>query len=59
MSEQRLPEFRQPDPNAAPRPDDDFDFAGEHDETSFADNVPGGPERAVEPESPRGHAGMD
>jgi hypothetical protein len=40
-------------------PDDDVDFAGEHDETSYADNVPGGPERAAEEETPRGHAGMD
>lgn len=40
-------------------PDDDVDFAGEHDETTYADNVPGGLERADEEESPSGHAGMD
>jgi hypothetical protein len=40
-------------------PDDNDDFAAEHDDTSFADNVRGGPERALEPESPRGRAGMD
>ncbi|HLL66834.1 MAG TPA: hypothetical protein VK453_14025 [Micromonosporaceae bacterium] len=46
-------------PSLPALPDDDVDFAGEHDETTFADNVPGGPERAAEEESPSGHAGMD
>lgn len=35
------------------------DLAAEHDQTSFADEVGGGPEHADEPESPTGHAGMD
>ena len=37
----------------------DVDFASEHDETSFADEDEGGLEKAEEPESPEGHAGMD
>jgi hypothetical protein len=32
--------------------DDDYDFADEHDDTSLADQVRGGPEHAEEPESP-------
>jgi hypothetical protein len=39
--------------------DTDADFAGEHDDTTFADEEPGGPERAEEPESPRGRDGQD
>lgn len=39
--------------------DADADFAAEHDETSFADEAEGGLEKAKEPESPEGHAGMD
>lgn len=35
------------------------DFAEEHTSATFADEIPGGPERAPEPESPRGLAGMD
>lgn len=38
-------------------PDDDF--AAEHSDTTLADQVPGGPERAEEPESPDNRAGMD
>ena len=38
---------------------DDGDFAEEHRDTTFADEVPGGPEHAEEPESPEGRAGMD
>jgi hypothetical protein len=43
-------------------PDDepsDADFAEEHRDSTFADESEGGPERAREPESPRGLAGMD
>jgi len=51
--------FRDPE-RGEPLPDeDDGDFAAEHDDTSYADNSPGGLERAREPESPHGHAGMD
>jgi hypothetical protein len=35
------------------------DFADEHTDTTFADHVPGGQERAEEPESPDGRAGME
>jgi len=35
------------------------DFADEHSSPTFADQKEGGPERAPEPESPEGHAGMD
>jgi hypothetical protein len=35
------------------------DFADEHDSTSFAAQLEGGPEEAAEPESPRGLSGMD
>jgi len=38
---------------------DDADFAGEHDDSTLADQLEGGPEHAGEPESPRGRAGMD
>lgn len=37
----------------------DDDFAGEHDTTTVADQLDGGPEEAEEPESPEGRAGMD
>ncbi|MDG6107130.1 hypothetical protein Daura_32340 [Dactylosporangium aurantiacum] len=37
----------------------DADFADEHSDTTFADQVPGGQEGAEEPESPDGRAGMD
>jgi hypothetical protein len=37
----------------------DDDFADEHSSPTFADQMEGGPERAPEPESPEGHAGMD
>jgi hypothetical protein len=37
----------------------DADFADEHTDTTFADQVPGGPERSEEPESPDGRAGME
>lgn len=50
--------FREPDPTA-PRPDDGADFADEHSDTSFADEMSGGPESARDPDSPTGHAGMD
>lgn len=35
------------------------DFAEEHSRPTFADEQRGGPERAVEAESPRGLSGMD
>ncbi len=35
------------------------DFAAEHDSPTYADDLDGGPERAAEPESPRGLAGME
>ncbi|WP_432824629.1 hypothetical protein [Dactylosporangium sp. CA-092794] len=38
---------------------DDADFAAEHEDSTFADETRGGPERSEEPESPRGRAGMD
>jgi hypothetical protein len=40
-------------------PDPDVDFASEHDSTSYASELSGGPEGAREAESPRGRAGMD
>lgn len=40
-------------------PDPDVDFANEHESTSFANDLSGGPEGAGEAESPRGHSGMD
>jgi len=43
-----------------PEPDDDqADFADEHDDTTFADEVPDGPEHARDSDSPRGRGGMD
>lgn len=40
-------------------PDAESDFADEHDSTSYASELSGGPEGAREAESPRQHAGMD
>ena len=40
-------------------PEPEADFAEEHDSTSYAGDLSGGPEGAREAESPRGHAGMD
>jgi hypothetical protein len=40
-------------------PEGDVDFAAEHDSTSYAGDLSGGPEGAREAESPHGHAGMD
>ena len=53
------PLYREPDANRMNRPDEDPDFAAEHDSATFADDMPGGPERARDPDSPRGQAGMD
>ncbi len=39
--------------------DEQGDFAEEHDDESFADNVPDGPERARESDQPKGLAGLD
>ncbi|GAA3281564.1 hypothetical protein Dvina_32690 [Dactylosporangium vinaceum] len=50
----------QPNERLEALPDDDFDdFAAEHEDTTLADQVEGGPEGSSEPESPRGRAGMD
>ena len=38
-------------------PDEDADFAEEHDDTTVADEMPGGPEGVAEPESPTGRGG--
>jgi hypothetical protein len=38
---------------------DDADFAGEHDDTSLAEQQEGGPEGVDEPDSPRTRQGMD
>jgi hypothetical protein len=35
------------------------DFATEHEDSTLAGDLGGGPEGAGEPESPRGRAGMD
>jgi hypothetical protein len=40
-------------------PDEDADFVDEHSSPTHADQVPGGPERLPEPESPSGYTGMD
>lgn len=43
-------------------PDDEpdgADFAEEHQDSTLAGEVAGGPEHAPEPESPDGRAGMD
>lgn len=37
--------------------DEDADFADEHDDTTFSDELAGGPEGAKEPESPTGTGG--
>ena len=39
--------------------DDTGDFAAEHDEPTFAEELPGGPEGAREDASPSGLAGAD
>lgn len=40
-------------------PEPEPDFANEHDSTSYANDLSGGPEGARESESPVGHSGMD
>jgi hypothetical protein len=40
-------------------PEPEHDFADEHDSTSYASELSGGPEGAREAGSPHGHAGMD
>ena len=37
--------------------EDEADFADEHAHATFADDMPGGPEREPEPESPTGRGG--
>jgi hypothetical protein len=49
--------FQTADDGSVPEPE--VDFANEHDSTSYASDLSGGPEGAREAESPRGHAGMD
>jgi hypothetical protein len=39
-------------------PDDDVDFAEEHEDTTFADETADGPEHAREPDEPRGRDGL-
>jgi hypothetical protein len=57
---ERIPDSDQPDEERADAlRDEDPDFADEHSSLSFADEERGGPERAPEPESPRGLGGMD
>jgi len=46
--------------DAAPDSEDEPDFAEEHSDATFADELPDGPERAPADESvPRGLAGAD
>ena len=42
-----------------PSPNDNADFAPEHRSVTFSDQMPGGPERRPEDDSPRGLAGAD
>jgi hypothetical protein len=44
---------------SVPDPLDEPDFAEEHTSATFADQMPGGPEGASEPETPEGYAGME
>ncbi len=37
--------------------EDEGDFADEHADVTFADDMPGGPERQPEPEAPTGRGG--
>jgi hypothetical protein len=38
--------------------DEQADFAGEHDDTSFAGDTADGPEHAREPDQPKGRDGL-
>ena len=54
--------FHEPDPFPGFDTDEGAnaaDFAAEHDSATLAEQLGGGPERADEPESPEGVAGMD
>lgn len=52
--------FHPPEPLPEQLPDvTDDDFADEHNSTSVADDLEGGPEGATEPETPRGHGGLE
>jgi hypothetical protein len=54
--------FREPDPFPGfdtEEPTNPADFAEEHDNTSLAEQLRGGPEGVDEPESPDGLSGMD
>lgn len=53
---ERLPALGQPP--GRPDPEDDPDFATEHDETAVSTEIITGEERNREPESPRGWSGM-
>ena len=44
-------------PEAEPEPEPDF--ASEHQSLTFSDQMPGGPEHARDPDSPKGLAGAD
>lgn len=63
MSEQRDDDPDGSGYRADERPvEDEADFAEEHAGATFADDMPGGPERKPEPESPTGlggEGGMD
>lgn len=49
---------RHHEPNREDRvPDEDADFAEEHETTTFADDTQGVPEDAAEPETPSGRGG--
>jgi hypothetical protein len=45
----------EPDPEPEPEPD----FASDHQSLTFSDQMPGGPEHARDPDSPKGLAGAD
>ena len=55
--------FRRRPPRVPPTPEPvagaEPDFADEHTGATFADQLPGGPERSRDPDSPKGYAGMD
>jgi hypothetical protein len=55
MSDQKLEPFTEELDYDTANPD----IAGEHQDTSLAGQLGGGPEHADEPESPEGRAGMD
>jgi hypothetical protein len=46
-------------PEAESEPEPEPDFASDHQSLTFSDQMPGGPERARDPDSPKGLAGAD